>query len=582
MRTLKKVTTETDMSKLKYNFFVFDTETTKLEPKAENFVFGVIYGFKTEKVIYSVEDFKKEFDNPKYKNKHIFAHNAEFDILTIFGNIYTEVDNAAIFNGKFITAKYKSITFADSMNIFPTSVKKIGDLIGLPKLENTKVSGQGLTKDNIDPEDIEYCIRDCKIVYKALLRIFEMVGVIKVTLPSLAMYDFRKNYMTDDIQFSEYVDDFYESYYGGRTEAFKLGEVKAKVFDVNSMYPYAMLTTVFPDIKHLKKELKADVKFLMFCIKNYEGLAKVTVKHKDTYFGFLPCRMTVNKSEKLVFPVGTFETTVNFNELRFALQQGAIEILTVDYIVYGNPMKSPFVQFIEDNYRLRNESKDELNRTIYKLKMNSLYGRFAMRMKLTTTYYDDIPFDIIEELKIADKYCDVKLFNEQRNDCFIITENEKFKNSFFSIPTYSSYITSAARVMLLKGLLDNEAESVCYCDTDSIFLEGTFKGELSDALGQWKLEDKSIIQINGLKNYKYIDKEGKQQDVIKGISKNSIKKIDPETKKEVFETQKYYKTKQSLRNNKEAGEGYTMRKTLTGKYDKRIVLPNGDTKPIKI
>jgi hypothetical protein len=582
MRTLKTVTSKSDMSKIKYNFFVFDVETTKLEPMPENFVFAVIYGYNSQKVIYSVSEFKKEIENPKYKNKYLFAHNAEFDLLSIFGNIYTEVDNTAVFNGKFISAKYNDITFADSLNIYPTSVEKIGKLIGLEKMKNTKVSGQKLRKDNITDTDIEYCITDCKIVFKALLRIFEMTGAIKITLPSLAMYDFRKNYLPSDLHFSELVDEFYESYYGGRTEAFKIGQVNAHVFDINSMYPYAMIYTKFPDIKNLKKETLIDVKYLLFILKYYEGLASVKVKHKDTYFGFLPCRMEVNKSEKLVFPVGTFETVVNFNELRFAVEYGAVEILKVNYVIFSNPVRSPFINFIDDNYKKRNESADELNRMIYKLKMNSLYGRFAMRMKLSTTYYDEIPFYLIQELKEADKRCDIQLFNAQRNDCYLITENEKFKNSFFSIPTYSSYITSTARIILLKALLQNENNGVCYCDTDSIFLEGLFEGNISDALGDFKKENKTVIRVLGLKNYAYIDESGTEIQVIKGISKNSVKKIDPITKEISFETQKYFKTKQSLRNNKEAGQAYTMKKTLKHSYDKRIVLSDGNTKPINI
>lgn len=582
MRTLKASNQNNDMSQLKNKFFVFDTETTKLEPMQKNFVFGVVYGFNYSRVLYSPDDFKKEFENKRYKNKIVFAHNAEFDLLTIFGNIFTEVDNTAIFNGKFISAKWKDITFADSMNIYPTSVEKIGKLINLPKLENKKVSGQKLTKENIEPKDIEYCKRDCKIVYDALLRIFELIGTIKVTLPSLAMYDFRNNYLKDDILFNELVDEFYESYYGGRTEAFKIGQVNASVYDVNSLYPYAMRNCYFPDIMRLKKEITVDEKFLLFALKNYEGMAKVTVIHKDMFFGCLPCKKEVNKQTKLLFPVGEFETTVNFNELRFAVNNGFVKIKKVHYMVYGNPVKSPFTEFIDDNYKKRMQSKDELNRTIYKLKMNSLYGRFGMRMKMNTQYFDEIPFDIIRELKEADKFCDIQIFNEQRNDCYLITENEKFKNSFFSIPTYSSYITSEARIILLKGLLQNEKQKVVYCDTDSIFLEGSFKGNVSEGLGDFKKENKKVTEIHGLKNYKYTDEKGKQVLVIKGISKNSEKIIDRDTGTEKYKTQKYYKTKQSLRQNKEAGQSFEMIKELKHKYDKRIVLDNGDTNPIKL
>lgn len=453
---------------------------------AKNFVFGVIYGYNYKRVIYTVEDFKTEFLHTRYQNKYIFAHNAEFDLLTIFGNVIQNIDNSAIFNGKFIMAKLNKVTFADSMNIYPTSVAKIGEMLGSDKLLNTKVKEEKLTKKNITDEDIKYCIQDCKIIFNALLKIFETVGEIKLTLASLSMFQFRSKYLNDSIMFSEKVDEFYNSYYGGRTEAFKIGEVDAYVYDINSLYPYVMVNTVFPDIKNLKKVIAIDVKYLLYLIDIYEGCAKVTVRHKETYFGFLPCRMEVNKAEKLVFPVGESTTTVNFNEIRFALDQGAIEILNVEYAVYGNPMATPFEQFVKDNYKKRLAAKNKLDNTIYKLIMNSLYGRFAMRMKLQTTYYNDLPIDIIKELQDDDKFYELQVFNKDRNDCYLITENEKLKASFFSIPVFSSYITSEARIILLKGLLDNEKNSVCYCDTDSIFLEKEFIGNVGEELGQFK------------------------------------------------------------------------------------------------
>src|SRR5690606_37551605 len=135
------------------------------------------------------------------------------------------------------SAKFNGITFGDSMNIYPASVKKIGELIGLPKYENSKISTENLTPDNIQDQDIIYCIRDCEIVFTALRRIFEMTGSIKLTLPSLSMYDFRTNYLQNKLFYSELIDDFFESYYGGRCEAFRIGKVNASVFDVNSLYP---------------------------------------------------------------------------------------------------------------------------------------------------------------------------------------------------------------------------------------------------------------------------------------------------------------------------------------------------------
>jgi hypothetical protein len=566
------------------NFYVFDTETTCLEPMPKNFVFGVIYGYYGHnlqfRVIHSVEDFITEFEKDIYKGKYIFAHNAEFDLLTIFGNIIKNIDRSAVFNGKFITANYKGIKFGDSMNIYATSVQKIGEMLGSEKIINTKVKSEGLTKNNLTKEDIEYCKQDCKIVYNALLEIFETIGDIRLTLASLSMYEYRTHYLPENIMFTELVDEFYESYYGGRTEAFHIGKVNASVYDINSMYSKAMLDCVFPDIKNLKKETHVDVSYLQFLMRGYEGLAKVTVRHKDTYFGFLPVKMEVGKSIKLVFPVGVFETIVNFNELSFAISKGVVEILKVHYVVYGKPIKTPFKEFINDNYKKKVEATNKLKATIHKNIMNSLYGRFAMRMKMSCTYYDDVPFQLIQELQDDDKKYELKLFSKEREDCYLITENEKMKNSFFSIPVYSSYITSHARIILLKGLLANENNDVCYCDTDSIFLGGDFSGNVSDLVGDFKKEDKHIIEIRGLKNYSHIDNEGKIINVIKGISRGSKEKKG--TRVPTYETKKYYKTKQAIEQNKEAGSAYIMVKTLTHEYDKRIVLSDGSTRPLKL
>ena len=579
VRYLTKVKDRKKPENIKNEFFVFDVETTKLEPMQKNFVFGVIYGFNYKKVIYSVEEFKAEFLTDRYKRKIIFAHNAEFDLLTLFGNIYDYLDNKAIFNGKFISAKFGNVTFADSLNIFPFSLEKIGETIGLKKLENKKVSGEGLRTSNITKKDIEYCERDCEIIFTALLGIFESIGTIKITIASLAMFNFRNKYLLEKIVFSELVDEFYESYYGGRTEVFKLGKCDAKCYDINSMYSDIMRYINFPDIRLLKKETKVDVKYLLYILKYEEGLAKVRILHRDSYFGFLPYR-----SDKLLFPIGEFCTIINFNELRFALKQGVIEILSVDYIVHAPPMQTLFKEFIEEHYKKRliaQKEKNDLEDYIHKYIPHSLYGRWAMRMKYETTYYNEIPFEFIAELEKTDQFHLLKTFSEVRDDCFLITENDKFINSFFAIPTFSSYITSEGRINLLKALLENENNGILYCDTDSIFLEGKFTGQISNILGNWKLEDKKVIEVRGLKNYSIIDEKGNEKEIIKGVSKRA-KKITKGIDKGKYVAKQYFKTKEALRRNIEAGSEKIVKKTITGKYEKRIITTNGNTKPIKL
>lgn len=583
MKILKPlpIPNEKKLKKLKNNFYVLDTETTKLEPMPENFVFGVIYGYNYVFTFYNINDFLLEIRKPRFNKKIIFAHNAEFDLLTLFGNLYQNLDQKTVFNGKFISAKFGSVMFADSLNIFPASVATIGDKIGKHKIENEKVKTEGLNKNNITEDDINYCIRDCEIIYDSLLNIFEFTGKVKITLAGIAMNTFRSKFLGDNLMYSDLNDEFYNSYYGGRTEAFYIGKTdNLDVYDVNSEYPFVMLNTYFPDIKNLKKEITPSIEYLLYCLKRYEGQASVKIHHNDTYFGFIP-----KKSEKLLFPVGVFSTIVNFNELRFALKHNAIKILSCEYLIYGNPIKSPFKDFINSIYKLRSDSQNDFEKYFLKLIMNSLYGRFAMRTKYQTEYFDLIPYEIISELKNIDTFYSLKLFNQKRTDCFLITESESMKNSFFAIPTFSSYITSAARILILEHLIKNNHtnKEVFYCDTDSIFVKKDleFIGEIGNEIGKFKKENKLILDIRGLKNYTYLDLSTNEiKDSIKGISKRAVKVV--ENDKTLYKTTQYYKTKESLRQDKEAGSKKEVIKELKHTYDKRIILNDGFTKPIKL
>jgi hypothetical protein len=162
----------------------------------------------------------------------------------------------------------------------------------------------------------------------------------------------------------------------------------------------------------------------------------------------------------------------------------------------------------------------------------------------------------------------------------LVTNSEQAKHSFFSIPTIASYVTSEARVMLLKNLVANEKNGVVYCDTDSIFLTGDFVGDVSDDLGSFKLEDKKVIEINGLKNYKYNDEKGETHVVLKGVSRGSTKVKTNKWNQDVYETQSFYKTKASLRQSKEAGRSYKRVKVITNNYDKREYFNDGTTRPL--
>lgn len=585
------------------DFYTCDTETGisknkviewQLRGRPENFIFACIVGKNFRKEIHSLEELKKEFLHPRYKKRIVFFHNAEYDLNVIYGNIFT-LDPKAIFNGKFICATNGNCKFADSLNIYKTSIKEIGRMLGMSKIGmaggDYKFSNWNNKEEKI--RDVNGCFRDAEIIYEALIRIFEDAGDIKITQASLSLTYFRRCHQGYDIEHNHNTVFFFDSYFGGRTEVFAKRKCYAQVIDMNSMYPYQMKTISFPDPSRLKVATNVKVSaFHKFILSQYEGCCYCTVVHKKTKFGFLPYK----RDGKLLFPTGAFTGCWNFNELRFALKHKAIEIVAISKVVYAPPMKSPFISFVDDLYAKRFATDNELE--IYRIKifMNSLYGKFAQRITEETIYIENVEKEAayIKQLQRDGLLINVQPFNSERLDAFLILKPSRPIDITFCIPSFASYITSAARVDLLKKMLDMDDCGIVYCDTDSIFYEfdnGSIK--TGTEIGQWKKEAKIITEIRGLKNYRYFDfdtlKKGSSQDYyIRPLKKSLFDRIKgiPKKHKKLNENTYVYdtliKTKEGLRRGLDAGIKITRTKKISGLYEKRIVMTDGSTEPFFI
>lgn len=583
MKVLRKLKPKVTMQR---DYYVFDTETgiiknTKIHYKLgstpDRFIFGVIYGYNYTRVIKSIQEFKKVLLEDRFKNKYVFAHNLEYDLGTLYGNIFN-MDKEAIFNGRLISATNGNCLFADSLNIFRTSVKKIGEMMGKEKkqLGNHQLISK-LVKGDIPAKDINYCIRDCEIIWDALFQIFEEASDIKITQASLSMTYYRRFFQPFDIQHNKHTEYFRSSYYGGRTEAFKLGNTNAAIIDVNSMYPDQMRNLKFPNPKFLKQELNIPVKrFLSRYINQYEGCARIKLTHKDFWIGFLPYRT----KGKLCFPIGEFEGWYNFNEIRFALEHDMISIDKVYCAVYAEAMNSPFVDYVDTLYLKRYSVDNDFHVYRVKVYMNSLYGKFAQKIDTNHIYLDNVAdhIELIQDHQKKGTFIKIDVFNDRRNDAFLVVKNSKNFNLSYSIPSFASYITSGGRIKLLKELLKLGNNNPVYCDTDSIAYEIETPGDYgySKKLGDWSKERKIITEVRGLKNYSYM-LDNELHSKIKGVPKKA-----EQTGVNTFEYMNLVRTKEALRRNIEAGQHIKRTKVISGKYDKRIVFENGETEPIKL
>lgn len=558
---------------MKRNFCVIDTETTGLSARPESFVFGCLYGVnekgKLIREVFHDREAMNRYMLYQKDFKYIFAHNAEYDFTCLFDNIILNLDNASLFVGSmFIKAKSNGKNFMNSLAILKSSAKSLGEHSGKQKLLLDDKFKNAKTGDKIivTAQDIEYCYRDCEIIYDYLCIIFDHVEKLKPTIASCAMEIFLKKFLKRKFYPNKYNEKFRHSYYGGRVECFRFGKINpCYKYDVNSLYPYVCTNMVFPDFNKLKKGNKTLSHFKKFILNSYEGCAKVTVKHKKNFVGVLPFR----RETEIIYPYGTYTAYWNFNELRKAISTGLVEVEKLHEYFYAPKM---YFNELAEYMRYFFEKKSTTvgaESLINKFLLNALTGKFAQKAHGEKRYFTD-PTEAGRFINDLPKGTIYKThdFGEHRFDLFVevFRQFENSKRSRWNVAGISSYITSQARIFMLDFYLKYQ-NNVCYTDTDSLVLTKPIKELTGNKLGQFKKEKDEQIDIIGNKHY-YTKIGRKKYKMIKGVQKNHTKK------KGKFVFKKMIRTKESIRRDIDAGCFVTVEKHLSNDYTKRTVIKN--------
>lgn len=479
---------------------------------------------------------------PKTK---IYCVNLEYDISNIFWNYLDQIK--MMWGARMISVKYKKTYWLDTMNSWLLSVEKMGEYLGMPK-------------GAFNPKNLKYCQRDCEITYefvKRMLDLYDVEGIKPAsTIGQSALQLWRANFFTDRIYKTE--DDLIEfikpAYFGGRVECFKIGKITGKInhADIKSMYPSVMqLKYPFPFKYVGKPDLKK------------EGVTYAKVKC-DMQLPILPYRDIDNK--QLLFPNGNFRGAWANNELRYFEKCGGKILKVLDGVTFDKPCCYPFKDYVDFLFTKRTETKNDFLKYLYKLLLNSLYGKFAQGNERTIIInqkeFDEMPIE-----KVPDK------FKEFRGMyIFKIKENYPFYTNYI----WSIYTTAYARIKLHKLLIQIKPENLLYTDTDSIFWKGE-KEIFNYGSNLGELEycgDYSDIDIRGNKFYSL----GKMQKC-KGIPKRLVMDFFDNGQ---VDYQKPLRLKEAIRRDLVPNIWIDYKKVNRIKYDKRVILKNGDTKPLTI
>jgi len=200
-----------------------------------------------------------------------------------------------------------------------------------------------------------------------------------------------------------------------------------------------------------------------------------------------------------------------------------------------------FGEFVDHFYKIKREAKNELERTIAKLMLNSLYGKFGQkekkyRIKIVSKdegeniikKYHYSYFSIINDNTVLIKYSSKlndklrKLYKDQEDEILNETYFKK-ERGILSAVQISCAIAAYAR-MSINIYKNMPNYIVYYSDTDSIVINKPLNENIiGKELGKWKLE--AIIK-KGLfvrpKLYAYYTKDDKLKRVASGVDANSL------------------------------------------------------------
>lgn len=468
-----------------------------------------------------------------------------------------------------VKGRYGSIVFLDIMNWFVESLEKTGERIGIPKLK--------IDFNTCTPEYLNiYCKRDVEIEienFKRFIKFLESNSIsrLRYTRGSTAMsaYLFRHYHKKIYIHNNEQAIDLErDSYRGGRTECFYLGELKDDdyyIVDVNSLYPFVMREHDYP-IKYKKIVHKPTKTTLKHYLRTFSAVAKVLIDTDEPVYAV--------RRERTIFPVGKFWVTLTTPELKYALEHN--HLVKVEQAVFYE-QANIFKSYVDRFYKLRQKFKREgiaEYEELCKKMLNSLYGKFGQKAEVWKKIGEcpDEPDRV--EICYIDGCTRTKAIRYLLGEVF---ELEGYKESFNSFPAIAAHVAAYGRLHLWQLMKQAGEGNYFYCDTDSIFVNElglhNLGNELdNECLGGLKvIEQMDSLTIRGLKDYTTATKE-----VIKGIRKLAIK-ID----EGVYEQELWPSFKGLLRQKHPSVYAIrTIRKTLNRKYTKGHVCSNGVIVPL--
>jgi hypothetical protein len=454
---------------------------------------------------------------------YLFAHNWSFDapVLGAFDILPArgwKLSKVVIESPPVILVFRKgdrSLVLLDTLNWWRMPLRKLGESVGLDKLDMP-------ARDATRAEWDRYAKRDVEVIHRAMMAWWEFLdrydlGTFGPTLASQAMRAFRHRFMEHPVLIDDNehaLELARDALHGGRTECFRIGKIQGPihVLDINSMYPAVMRDEEFPSVLRLHAR-NVSLAELREWLSRYCVVARVRLETDRP-------RYQLVHEGRLVSPTGRLRLALTTPDLITALDRGELSSIEQAACYDRAPLFRPFVDSI---YKLRREAidrKDPVNGWLLKILMNSLYGKFAQRGERWE------PVGVADDNNVAvwrDYDYETGSIRAFRKFSGVLQERFREGESHDSHPAIAAHVTAIARARLWNLIQTAGVGNVLYCDTDSLFLTEQGFSNLRDhcdpaRLGALKHEATlAWIVIHGPKDYVTPEKQ-----VLKGIRASAV------------------------------------------------------------
>jgi len=402
----------------------------------------------------------------------VYAHNGgRFDYHYLRDYINSD-DPIMLIGGRLAKFRIGECEFRDSMNLFTFKLEAYQK----EKIDYALFEASRRNDPNIKAAISRYLRSDCENLYELVRKFFADYGRSLTQAGSAMRVWSKRSGISPPRQTVGQYERFKPYYFGGRVQCFEHGvrDCNFSVVDINSAYPYAMLSPhPFSTTAELVEHLPAAGEWGRYFIR-FRGVSR----------GALPWIDANGSVRKLAFPDDGTEREfyVTGWELEAALETDSVKINKIIECWRFSTVLD-FTSYVNHFYNLRLKAKadgDKARDLFAKIFLNALYGKFGANpdnyREYLVTHDESLPQYLAEDWQKSGPW-GIRTLIERP-----LPEE---KQRYYNIATAAS-ITGYVRAHLWRSLA--KCKQPIYCDTDSIAAVNVDGLGIGSNLGEWKIE----------------------------------------------------------------------------------------------